>query len=107
MVMERHADRLAQPMSRRQSWILAGVLGVLGLAIVIAILVATVGSDGASRNGCVNVIVPSSLGAGQEHQCGAAARRWCAELSGASTAEARLVLPECRRAGIRVAVPAR
>jgi hypothetical protein len=88
---------------------MAAVIGcVLALAVG-AIVFASVGSDQpASAHGCINVIVPSSMGAAQLHQCGAGARQWCDSLAGRRDAEARFVLPECRRAGLagaRAAVP--
>jgi hypothetical protein len=100
MVMVGHAERLRTPLTRRAKRTMATVVGVVLALIVTAVVIATVSSDTPkSANGCVNVIVPSSMGAAQLHRCGAGAREWCASLVGSSSAEARIVLPECRRAG--------
>jgi hypothetical protein len=101
MVMIGHSARLATPLSRRQTRTMAAIIGGL-LAVIVAVIVfASVSSDQAhSGHGCINVIVPSSMGAGQLHQCGPAAREWCDSLVGKHNVEARLVLPECRRAGL-------
>jgi hypothetical protein len=106
MVMIGHSARLATPLSRRQTRTMAAVVGAV-LALVVGVIVfASVNSDQASSgHGCINLIVPSSMGAAQLHQCGAGARQWCDSLVGKRTVEARLVLPECRRAGLASARP--
>jgi hypothetical protein len=107
MVMVGHSARLATPLSRRQSRTMAAVLACVLALVVGAIVFASVSSDQpTSGHGCINVIVPSSMGAGQLHQCGAGAREWCDSLVGRRDAEARLILPECRRAGLAGARPA-
>jgi hypothetical protein len=101
MVMIGHSARLATPLSRRQTRTMAAIVGGMVALIVAVIVFASVSSDQArSGHGCINVIVPSSMGAGQLHQCGTAARQWCDSLVGKRDPEARLVLPECRRAGL-------
>jgi hypothetical protein len=101
MVMIGHSARLATPLSRRQTRTMAAVLGCVLALVVAAIVFASVGSDRASSaRGCVNVVVPSTMGAAQMHQCGVAARQWCDSLVGKRDPMARLVLPECRRAGL-------
>ena len=106
MVMIGHSERLATPLSRRATRTMAAIVGCL-LALVVGVIVfASVSSDQpTSAHGCINVIVPSSMGAGQLHQCGAGARQWCDSLAGKRDVEARLVLPECRRAGLAGARP--
>lgn len=107
MVMVGHSERLATPLSRRQGRTMAAVIALLLALVIAAIVIASVGSQTQpSAHGCVNVVVPSSMGAAQQHQCGTAAREWCASLAGSSSVEARRVLPECRRAGIPTAGPA-
>src|SRR5258708_25690883 len=101
MVMVGHSARLATPLSRRQTRTMAAVLACVLALVAGAIVFASVGSDQAgSAHGCVNVTVPSTMGAGQMHQCGPAAREWCDSLVGKRDPMARLVLPECRRAGL-------
>src|SRR5947209_19847841 len=104
MVMVGHSERLATPLSRRQSRTMAFVIAALIVLVAAAIAIASLsGSETRSARGCVDVVVPSTMGAGQLHQCGAAARQWCASLAGQTTPEARLVLPACRRAGFTTA----
>jgi hypothetical protein len=109
MVMIGHSARLATPLSRRQTRTMAAIVGCALALVAGAIVFASVSSDQArSAHGCINLTVPSSMGAGLLHQCGAAARQWCDSLVGRRDFEARLVLPECRRAGLagaRAAVP--
>jgi hypothetical protein len=101
MVMIGHSARLATPLSRRQTRTMAAVVGAVLALVAGAVVFASVSSDQArSGHGCINLIVPSSMGAAQLHQCGTAARQWCDSLVGRRDAEARLVLPECRRAGL-------
>jgi hypothetical protein len=100
MVMVGHSARLATPLSRRQTRLMTAVLGSVLALVVGAIVFASLNSSQArSGHGCVNLIVSSTMGAGQWHRCGTAARQWCASLVGKTSVEARLVLPECRRAG--------
>lgn len=84
---------------------MAAVIGIVLALIVAAVTFATV-SPGRSAPGCVDVIVPSSMGAAQLHRCGADARQWCESLVGSSQPIARLALPDCRRAGYATAGPA-
>lgn len=102
-----HSERLATPLSRRQGRTVAAVVGAIVALVVAAIVLASVGSGTQrSANGCVTAVVPSSMGAGEVHQCGVAARDMCAALVGSRTVEARIVLQECRRAGYPTAGPA-
>jgi hypothetical protein len=106
MVMIGHSARLATPLSRRQSRTMAAVLACVFALVAGAIVFASVSSDQASSaHGCINVIVPSTMGAGQLHQCGVGARELCDSLVGKRDPMARLVLPECRRAGLASARP--
>jgi hypothetical protein len=92
-------------MSRRQSRALLAVLACLAAALVAAIVIASVGPDraGTSRNGCVEVVVPSTMGGGLLHQCGRGAVEWCASVQGQRDRIAMLVQPQCRIAGIKPA----
>lgn len=106
MVMVGHSERLATPLTRRQSRTMAVVIGIVLALIVAAVTFATVSPGQHSAPGCVDVIVPSSMGAGQLHRCGADARQWCQSLVGSREQIARLALPDCRRAGYTTAGPA-
>ena len=81
--------------------IMAGVTGLIVVAIIIAI--ATSGQ--ASGNGCVHATFPGPVGAEQVNECGSAARSVCATLkaSGQYGPEAvRSIAAECRKAGLPV-----
>lgn len=96
-----HSKRLAEPLSGGQKRALAISLVVLLLAVVGAAVYATVGSgsSGASRNGCVNLTVPSTLGGVIFHECGQAARAWCEQAQAQNDALSRLARPQCALAG--------
>lgn len=98
-MMEGHAARLAKPLSRRQTRTIWAVLAAVAVLLVGSILYLSLGSDRSRGAGCIDVIVPSSMGAAQLHQCGTAARSWCESLAGRSDAQAAQLLPACRRAG--------
>jgi len=97
-----HSKRLAQPLSRGQRRGMGISLAVLLVVIVAATAygLSSRGSYGASRNGCVNVSVPSTLGGGLLHSCGAAARAWCRQVETQNDAVSRLARPQCVLAGI-------
>jgi hypothetical protein len=99
MVMTGHAQRLAQPLTRGQKRV---------IAIVVAALVGVsswliVGQRGVpvSRNGCVNVLVASSMGGGLLQHCGAEARSWCQAEFARNDALALRIQEQCRLAGLR------
>ena len=90
--------------TKREKWILSSVVAtVAALAVVVIIAIAT--ADPASGNGCVNVTVPSSMGAQPLSGCGAKARSMC-RLAGApggyTGSLARALSTECRKAGLPV-----
>jgi hypothetical protein len=101
MVMVGHSKRLAEPLSPRQKRRLAISLVVVLLAVIGAAVYASVGngSFGASHDGCVNLTVPSTLGAQIFHECGSAARAWCEQSEVQDDALSRLARPQCVLAG--------
>ena len=58
------------------------------------------GSYDGSRNGCITVNLPSSMGGSLLHQCGSAARATCLRAYASNDAVSRLTRPQCRLAGI-------
>lgn len=78
MVMVGQHRRLSQPLR----WTRAGVVATAsaGAALIAAAIVVVVlaASAAKSRAGCIEVVVPSTLGAALVHQCGARARATCA-----------------------------
>ena len=99
MVMVGHSQRLAQPLTRGQQRAIALVL----VAVLAAATWAVVRPSSApvSRNGCVSVVIPGSMGGGLLHYCGAAARTWCQAEFARTDMLARLGQPQCRSAGLQ------
>jgi hypothetical protein len=99
MVMVGHSQRLAQPLTRGQQRVIALVLA----AVIAAATWAVIGPSSApvSRNGCVSVVIPGSMGGGLLHYCGAAARAWCQGEFARTDVLARLAQPQCRNAGLQ------
>jgi hypothetical protein len=86
-----------------------GIVGVVLLLVLggVGVWAATnSGSYGSSRNGCINVNVPSSTGGANMHECGAGARSLCADAYAGHDELARLTRQQCRLAGINPARPA-
>ena len=101
MVMVGHSKRLAEPLSRRQKRWMAISLAVLVLAVVGAAAVTVVGGDTSdtSSNGCVNLIVASSLGGARLHYCGSAARDFCRSAQTHTDPISVQARPQCVLAG--------
>jgi hypothetical protein len=98
MVMIGHAQRLSQPLTRRQRRLIA--ISLVVVAALAAWAIARSSGAPASRSGCVNVVVASSTGGGLLSECGAAARSWCASELRHSDALARRIEAQCRLAGV-------
>ena len=99
MVLVGHAQRISQPLTRLQRWLVAVVLIIVAGASAWAITQAA--SAPASRHGCINLVVPGSMGGGVLTHCGAAARAWCSSEYRQSDPLARLAATQCRLAGLR------
>jgi hypothetical protein len=101
-----HAEtvRLRARPSRRERWMLGGVVAVVAaLAVALVISLGTAGRS--SANGCIYATIPGAVGAQEVYQCGAVARSTCrsAATPGAFTADAaRAVAAECRKAKLPV-----
>lgn len=82
------------------------VMGIIGVVLLLALggagawAATNSGSYSSSRNGCVNVNLPSSTGGANMHECGAGARSLCAAAFAGHDELARLTRPQCRLAGI-------
>jgi hypothetical protein len=99
MVMVGHSQRLAQPLTRGQQRVIA--LVVVVLLAVAAWAITRSSSAPVSRNGCVSTVLAGSMGGGLLHQCGSAARTLCQAEFARSDALARLIQPQCLRAGLQ------
>jgi hypothetical protein len=89
--------------SKREKWILSSV-GATFAALVVIVIIAVATADPKSGNGCVNVTVPSSMGAQPLSGCGAKARTMCklAGTGGYTGSLAQALSTECRKAGLQV-----
>jgi hypothetical protein len=77
--------------------IAAVVLVVAGVATWAAV---RPGAYDVSRNGCITVNLPSSMGGSLLHQCGSPARATCQHAFASTDPASRLIRPQCRLAGI-------
>ena len=82
------------------------VFGIVGVLIIVVIggLAAWAGLTAdrysSSRNGCVNVTVPSSTGGATLHYCGAAARSFCQASFRSHDQISLRARPQCTLAGL-------
>jgi hypothetical protein len=91
-----------ESLTRRQKRVFA-VVGVIVLAVVAGVGIWSAsdpGSYGRSGNGCINVTMPSTTGAGLMHGCGAVARSMCRHAVTHHDQLARLTLAQCRIADL-------
>jgi hypothetical protein len=98
------ALRARRSLSRREKWIIGGVLGAVA-AIVVALGVSIGSSGPSSSNGCIYATIPGVVGAVQVHECGAQAHSTCNSVfaPGAyAPGAARTIAAECRKAGLPV-----
>jgi hypothetical protein len=101
MIMEGHAKRLREPLSRGQRRALYATVGAL-LAVIAALAAygAVASTPGAtSGHGCVSVTVASTTGGATLHYCGRAAKQWCMMESQRNGPVASVARPQCRLAG--------
>jgi hypothetical protein len=92
------AEQVSGRDRRRIIAIVAGV--VLVLAAVAIWAVVRPGSYDVSRNGCITVNLPSSMGGSLLHQCGSPAKATCQHAYASADEASRLTRPQCRLAGI-------
>jgi len=99
MVLVGHAQRIAQPLTRLQRRAIAAV--VIVVVGVSAWAITQAASAPTSQHGCVNVVVPGSMGGGVLTHCGATACAWCASEYRQSDHLALLAAVQCADAGLR------
>jgi hypothetical protein len=92
------AEQITRRDTRRIVAVVAAVL--LTLAAVAVWAAVRPGSYGGSKDGCINVPVPSSTGGGLLHQCGQSARATCQRAYAGTDRLSALTRPQCRLAGI-------
>ncbi len=104
----RQPNPLGESLTRRQKQVFA-VVGVIVLAVVAAVGIWSAGDSGSygrSGNGCVNVTMPSTTGAGLMHGCGATAKAMCRRAATHHDQLARLTRVQCHLAGLLPAAAA-
>jgi hypothetical protein len=81
---------------------LAAAIAAVGLILAAVAIWVTVrpGAYDGSRDGCITVNLPSSMGGSLVHQCGSAARATCQRAYTGTDEVSRLTRPQCRLAGI-------
>jgi hypothetical protein len=92
----------AEQATPREKHLILLVIGLVVLVVAGAALWGTLrpGTYGSSKDGCITVSLPSSMGAGLIHQCGSGALATCKHAYASTDAAARLTRPQCRLAGI-------
>jgi hypothetical protein len=100
MPLQGQWERQQAPLGSRERRTIAIVGGVLALALAIVLYFSVVKS-GSAGVGCVNVTVPSTMGAASMHACGDRARSLCASQSGGDQSDpfVRAAEAACRKAG--------
>jgi hypothetical protein len=88
----------------RERWILGGVVSTAVALVVVVVIALASGGDRTGR-GCVDVQLPSSVGAQEFYRCGAAARSLCRAVGapgGFGGTAGAAVAAQCRKAGLPV-----
>jgi hypothetical protein len=96
----------AEQATGRDKLRITAVIAVIALVIAAVAIWATVrpGAYDGSRDGCITVNLPSSMGGSLMHQCGGAARTTCQRAYAGTDEISRLTRPQCRLAGINPSV---
>jgi hypothetical protein len=92
----------AEPVTGRDKRIML-TIGAVIVAIVAGVAIwAAVrpGSYGASRDGCITVNLPSTMGGSLVHACGSRATTLCTQAYAGTGLAPRLFRPQCRLANI-------
>ena len=96
-------------LTRREHWILGGVLAVVAVLVVI-VLISFTSKQRVSANGCIDVSAATVIGGSELYRCGTAARDLCSAPGGPGAGDniafRRALADACRKAGLPVpAVP--
>ncbi|HEY2508398.1 MAG TPA: hypothetical protein VGI58_17915 [Streptosporangiaceae bacterium] len=90
-----------QATSRDKRLIIAIGAGILAVVVAVGIWVAVrPGSYDSSRNGCITVNIPNTMGGSVQHACGTTARTMCDSAFAATDRVSLLTRPQCRLAGL-------
>ena len=97
MPVERHAERLATPLSRRDRHLLFVLGAVVVIALVAGVLYLALRGGTANGERCFTATYASSVGGATVHHCGADAVHYCRVDAGIPQ-----VAEACRKAGFAV-----
>jgi hypothetical protein len=93
--------------TRRERWILGGVLAVVAV-LVVTVAISFTSKQRTSANGCIDVSAATVIGGSELYRCGAAARNLCSAPNRPGATDnisfRRALAAACRKAGL--AVPA-
>jgi hypothetical protein len=98
----RQPNRRGESLTPRQKRVFA-VIGVIVAVLLVGVgawAASDPGTYGRSRNGCINVTVPSSTGGAIMHDCGASARAQCRKAFSHTDKLSLAARPACRQAGL-------
>ena len=102
MPLEGHWERVNTPLrstTRREGRALIAVGAALAVLLVVTLVLSLRGGSSATRSGCINLTVPSTMGGATLHACGREAERWCRSDGPRQEALARQLRARCRQAG--------
>ena len=88
--------------TKRERWILGGVLAVVAV-LAVTVAISFTSKQRTSANGCIDVSAATVIGGSELYRCGSAARALCtAPVSGSSqnVAFSRALAEACRKAGL-------
>lgn len=91
--------------TRRERWILGGVLALVAV-LVVTVAVSFTSKQRTSHNGCIDVSAATVIGGSELYRCGAAARDLCTAPNGPTATDnisfRRALADACRKAGLPV-----
>lgn len=92
-------------LTRRERWILGGVLALVA-ALIVTVAISFTSKQRRSSNGCIDVSAATVIGGSELYRCGAAARDLCTAPNRPGAADniafGRALAEACRKAGLPV-----
>ncbi|HEY1331700.1 MAG TPA: hypothetical protein VGH10_09520 [Actinomycetota bacterium] len=106
---QEEAPSAPRKITKRERWILAGVLAVVAVLVVI-VAISFTSKQRTSANGCIDVSAATVIGGSELYRCGTAALDLCTAPNGTAATDnisfRRALADACRKAGLPVpAVP--
>ncbi|MGZ4251384.1 MAG: hypothetical protein ACXVUE_24170 [Solirubrobacteraceae bacterium] len=102
---QEEAASAPRKITKRERWILAGVLAVVAV-LAITVAISFTSKQRMSANGCIDVSAATVIGGSELYRCGTAARDLCAAPNGPGAADnisfRRALAEACRKAGLPV-----